>query len=165
MTKSSRRCSDNDVKQLTPRAKRAHRAGKLCVTSRKPQPRRRLVQTVIVGFTAVAMPKTKTETETSLRERHLDLNAAAGLTMEQQLSLVMVEADIKELQWKCCKAEDGRDGPLRCRSYCRYVLEHEVQYGVRRGGPMGRRWLSAEEFEALDDAHKIEDDLDAGDGV
>ncbi|KAE8876916.1 hypothetical protein PF008_g31400 [Phytophthora fragariae] len=47
----------------------------------------------------------------------------------------------------------------------RYELQHEVQYGVRPGGPSSRRWLSATEFEELLNAHKIEGDLGTGDGV
>ncbi|KAE9077604.1 hypothetical protein PF007_g24183 [Phytophthora fragariae] len=47
----------------------------------------------------------------------------------------------------------------------RYELQHEVQYGVRPGGPSSRRWLSAKEFEELLDAHKIEGDLGTGDDV
>ncbi|OWZ17731.1 hypothetical protein PHMEG_0008283, partial [Phytophthora megakarya] len=31
----------------------------------------------------------------------------------------------------------------------RYVVEHEVEYGERKGEPAGRRWLSHSEFEAL----------------
>ncbi|KAJ8525454.1 hypothetical protein ON010_g15660 [Phytophthora cinnamomi] len=47
----------------------------------------------------------------------------------------------------------------------RYVLEHQVEYSTRRGGPMGKRWLTAQQFEELLDNGKIEDDLAAGDGV
>ncbi|KAE9094251.1 hypothetical protein PF010_g17179 [Phytophthora fragariae] len=47
----------------------------------------------------------------------------------------------------------------------RFELQHEVQYGVRPGGPSSRRWLSATEFEELLDAHKIEGDLGTADGV
>ncbi|KAE9264022.1 hypothetical protein PF001_g31455 [Phytophthora fragariae] len=47
----------------------------------------------------------------------------------------------------------------------RYELQHEVQYGVRPGGPSSRRWLSATEFEELLNAHKIEGDLGTGDDV
>ncbi|POM77926.1 LOW QUALITY PROTEIN: Hypothetical protein PHPALM_4615 [Phytophthora palmivora] len=44
----------------------------------------------------------------------------------------------------------------------RYVREHEVD---QRGRPTNRRWLTEKRFEALDDAGKIADDLEAGDGV
>ncbi|KAE9089912.1 hypothetical protein PF007_g19436 [Phytophthora fragariae] len=47
----------------------------------------------------------------------------------------------------------------------RFELQHEVQYGVRPGGPSSRRWMSATEFEELLDAHKIEGDLGTADGV
>ncbi|KAE9288914.1 hypothetical protein PF008_g26010 [Phytophthora fragariae] len=47
----------------------------------------------------------------------------------------------------------------------RYVLEHEVEYSERPGMHVERRWLTAEKFEELLDAGKVEDDLAAGDDV
>jgi len=47
----------------------------------------------------------------------------------------------------------------------RYVLEHEVEYSERPGMQTERRWLTAEKFEELLDAGKVEDDLAARDGV
>ncbi|KAG6614971.1 RNA-dependent DNA polymerase [Phytophthora cinnamomi] len=47
----------------------------------------------------------------------------------------------------------------------RYVREHQVEYSTGPGRPTGRRWLTEEEFEQLEDAAKVVDDLGAGDGV
>ncbi|KAE9256740.1 hypothetical protein PF001_g33367 [Phytophthora fragariae] len=47
----------------------------------------------------------------------------------------------------------------------RYVREHQVEYGTGPGRPAGRRWLTEAEFERLEDAAKVVDDLGARDGV
>ncbi|KAE9258850.1 hypothetical protein PF008_g33509 [Phytophthora fragariae] len=47
----------------------------------------------------------------------------------------------------------------------RYVREHQVEYSTGPGRPAGRRWFTEAEFERLEDAAKVVDDLGAGDGV
>lgn len=47
----------------------------------------------------------------------------------------------------------------------RYVLQYQVEFGVRPGGPTTKEWLSAREFEELFDDGKIGDDLLSGNGV
>ncbi|EGZ12195.1 hypothetical protein PHYSODRAFT_246877 [Phytophthora sojae] len=111
----------------------------------KRQQQRRLVQTVIVGFTAVRKPVAVTNTGKDAHEKCVRTSSETK---------VPTAGYIVEIARRRVRNRTGR-----------YEMEHEVQYGVRRGGPSARRWLSAAEFEELLEARKIEGDLGAGDGV
>ncbi|KAE8976141.1 hypothetical protein PF011_g24177 [Phytophthora fragariae] len=162
MAARSHQHSDSGGKKQAPRGRRARAEGKLLVTSRKRQKRQQLVQTVIVGFTMVVKP-----VESTIVHELVQLgDDAAAVEMLRGRGRPRQPVPMPELLQVPTAGYivDRARRRVRNRSG-RFELQHEVQYGVRPGGPSSRRWLSATEFEELLDAHKIEGDLGTADGV
>ncbi|KAE8953641.1 hypothetical protein PR002_g32315, partial [Phytophthora rubi] len=146
-----------------PHGRRARVEGKLLVTSRKRQKRQQLVQTVIVGFTMVVKPM---ELKVVQYGHQLESDDTAAVEMLRGRGRPRQPVPMPELLQVPTAGYIVERARRRVRNRAgRYELQHEVQYGVRPGGPSSRRWLSATEFEELLDAHKIEGDLGTGDGV
>ncbi|KAE9178217.1 hypothetical protein PF004_g25549 [Phytophthora fragariae] len=165
MAARSHQHSDSGGKKQAPRGRRARAEGKLLVTSRKRQKRQQLVQTVIVGFTMVVKPVESTIVHGDSELVQLGDDAAA-VEMLRGRGRPRQPVPMPELLQVPTAGYivDRARRRVRNRSG-RFELQHEVQYGVRPGGPSSRRWLSATEFEELLDAHKIEGDLGTADGV
>ncbi|EGZ27814.1 hypothetical protein PHYSODRAFT_247656 [Phytophthora sojae] len=120
-----------------------------------------MVQTVIVGYTVVRKPETVTIGR---------MKPESHEVTEEQLTVPEPRMTVTtEPQWRWYKGEDGHDDPPQCPSCCRCQQqdsssnEPDGEFVIALGVTCrNTKWR---EFEALDDTHKIEDDLDAGDGV
>ncbi|EGZ08639.1 hypothetical protein PHYSODRAFT_524368 [Phytophthora sojae] len=104
--------------------KREYPAGRLCATSRKPQPRRKMVQTVIVGYKVVGKPETATSGRMKPKSHEV--------TEEQLPASEPHMAVTTEPQWRWYKGEDRHDHPPQCPSCCR--CQHQDLSSNERDG-------------------------------
>ncbi|KAG6614839.1 RNA-dependent DNA polymerase [Phytophthora cinnamomi] len=130
-------------------------AWRLHVTSRRPQKQKQLVQTLLVVFLAVRKPMITRPTQLHDEDPTLTITEVTAKPPPMpELLQVETAGYIAERARRRVRNRAGR-----------YVREHQVEYSTGPGQPTGRRWLTEEEFEQLDDAAKVTDDLGAGDGV
>ncbi|KAE9261801.1 hypothetical protein PF008_g32758 [Phytophthora fragariae] len=95
-------------------AKRELPGGKLIVTSRCPQQRKRLVQTLIMGFTAVTMPNKKSETT------RVEVQVPAATTDQELAKLAQEAVKLVVQRSRCYEDEDDQGGQSQCRHSCRW---------------------------------------------
>ncbi|POM66322.1 LOW QUALITY PROTEIN: Enzymatic Polyprotein [Phytophthora palmivora] len=173
----------------TRRGKPGSRDGKLCVTSRKPQRRHKWVQLVITGYTSVAAPmetkvRTTTEYPTIKGETKVivtevcvpmgedDESASGRMMTNTEVTLKLKRTGQEPVAWSKRYESAGKiGGRSRCQPFWKWKqrdslskwhgdgnatgqdeVEYEVEYSTARTGLCD---------EVLDDAGKIEDDLEA----
>jgi hypothetical protein len=175
--------SGGDDERQTRHVKREQRDAKHRTARKKlqRQPRRRWVQTRLTGFRSVETPKKETSAESSGVIKDEDVKAEMHMAARTKTNAAVAQATRAAL-WRWFADGEGQDYQSQPRCCCRwhiverarrrvrnragrYVLEHEVEYSERPGMQTERRWLTAEKFEELLDAGKVEDDLAARDGV